>query len=76
MSRPDVTGANGLDLDSAEVQGFIALMKERGTTLDATAAIFESMFTQMHGEPNPSYRMVESHVPIALRRQWRTTAAR
>jgi imidazolonepropionase-like amidohydrolase len=66
--------AHRLDLDSAEVQGFIALMKERGTTLDATVAIFESMFTQMHGEPNPTYRMVESHVPIALRQQWRTAA--
>jgi hypothetical protein len=60
-----------LDLDSAPVAAFIDLMKERGTALDTTLAIFESSFTQMQGEPNPSYRMIEDHAPISLRRAWR-----
>ena len=48
-----------IDLDSPEVRAFIALLKERGVTLDATLATFEPMFTQMQGEPNPAYRDVE-----------------
>ena len=60
-----------LDLNSPPVRDFIALMKERGTTLDTTVAIFESSFTQMQGDPHPSYRMIEAHVPVGLRRSWR-----
>jgi len=63
--------AHKLDLDSREMREFVSLLRERGTVLDATVAIFESSFTQMQGEPNPSYRDVEAHVPIGLQRQWR-----
>jgi hypothetical protein len=59
-----------LDLDSKEVHQFIDALKERDVVIDTTVAIFESMFTQMQGEPNPSYAMIESHVPVTLRRQW------
>jgi hypothetical protein len=66
--------AHQLDFDSPEVQAFLALLKERGTTIDATLATFEPMFTQMQGEPNPAYRDVEPHVPVGLRRLWRTNS--
>jgi dihydroorotase-like cyclic amidohydrolase len=59
-----------LDLESPAVRRFIKLLKDEKTTIDTTVAIFESMFTQMQGEMNPSYRDVEDHVPVALRREW------
>jgi hypothetical protein len=49
---------------------FIDLLQEHNVAVDPTAAVFEPSFTQMQGEPNPSYSAVESHVPVALRRQW------
>jgi hypothetical protein len=61
---------HALDLNSAEVRKFIALLKERNIVIDPTTAIFEPSFTQMQGEPNPSYQMVEAHMPVALRRSW------
>ncbi|MEX0611770.1 MAG: amidohydrolase family protein, partial [Pirellulales bacterium] len=59
-----------LDLNSEDVRRFIAALKDRDVTIDATVAIFEPMFTQMQGEPNPTYEAVEAHMPVALRRQW------
>jgi hypothetical protein len=61
---------HALDLESPEVRQFIAKLKEHDVAIDATAAVFEANFTQMQGEPNPSYGIVEAHVPVALRRQW------
>jgi hypothetical protein len=63
-----------LDLDSKEVREFIDLLKQRKTVIDTTVAIFESSFTQMQGEVNPTYRVVEDHVPVALRRTWRVNS--
>ncbi len=63
-----------VDLDSEKVRRFFTLLKDRGTVIDTTVAIFEPSFTQMQGEPNPSYRDIEAHVPVALRRQWRTNS--
>jgi Amidohydrolase family len=61
---------HALDLDSAQVRQFIAALKEKNVVVDATTAIFEPSFTQMQGEPNPSYQAIEAHVPVALRRSW------
>jgi hypothetical protein len=61
---------HALDLESPDVRQFIAKLKEHDVAIDATAAVFEANFTQMQGEPNPSYGVVEAHVPVALRRQW------
>jgi hypothetical protein len=61
---------HALDLNSAEVRQFIALLKERNIVIDPTTAIFEPSFTQMQGEPNPSYQMIEAHMPVAIRRSW------
>lgn len=67
-------GAAGLELDSARVQDFVALLKERGTVVDPTLTIHEYMFTQEQGSINPSYAAVFDHVPVALQRQWRSNS--
>jgi hypothetical protein len=63
-----------LDLDSEPVRQFVNLLKERRTAIDPTVAIFESSFTQMQGEVNPSYGVIEDHFPVALRRAWRVNS--
>lgn len=65
--------ASGLDLDSVPVQQFLALLKERGTTLDLTLATFEYMFQQAKGQPSPTFGMIADHVPTALARSWGTS---
>jgi cytosine/adenosine deaminase-related metal-dependent hydrolase len=63
-----------LDLDSQRVRDFVALLKEHGTTIDPTLATFEAMFTQQQGEPNPSFDLIASHVPVSRQRSWRTNS--
>jgi imidazolonepropionase-like amidohydrolase len=63
-----------LDLNSKRVLDFIALLKERGTTIDATVATFEAMFTQRQGDPNPTFDVIASHVPVSRQRAWRTNS--
>jgi len=65
---------HALDLDSRRVTNLIDLLKEHGTSIDLTLATFEPSFTQLQGEPNPSYGMVADHVPISLQRAWRTNS--
>ena len=64
--------ANQIDFDSAEASAFFKLLATRGTAVDTTVAIFEQVYTQRQGEPNPAFRMVASHVPPTLRRLWLT----
>lgn len=47
---------------------FIALLRQRGTTVDPTLATFEAMFTQRDGQPNPSLVAVAEHLPVLWRR--------
>jgi len=65
---------HALDLDSRRVTNLIDLLREHGTSIDLTLATFEPSFTQLQGEPNPSYGMVAEHVPISLQRAWRTNS--
>ena len=57
-----------LDLASAEVAAFVALLKERGTVIDPTAAIFDDMLRHLPGQPQPMYAAVAEHLPLAVRR--------
>jgi len=66
--------AHKLDLNSKRVLDFVALLKARGTTIDATLATFEAIFTQRQGEPNPSFDVIASHVPVSRQRYWRTNS--
>jgi hypothetical protein len=66
--------ARELDLDSAPVQDFIALLRDRQIVVDPTLAAFEPSFMQLQGEPNPSYDMIAGHLPIAMQRTLRTNS--
>lgn len=57
-----------LDLDSAPVQDFIALLKARNVAVDPTMATFEDMFTQEPGQVTPSLAAVRDLLPVALQR--------
>lgn len=60
--------AAGLDLDSSAVSAFIDLLKQRGTVVDPTVTIFDSMFRHRGGEPDPNYAMIADHMPPTVRR--------
>ena len=60
--------AGELDLDAAPVEEFINLLKEKGTVIDPTVTIFDSMFRHRSGELDPSYAMIADHMPPSVRR--------
>ncbi|MGH8197834.1 MAG: amidohydrolase family protein [Steroidobacteraceae bacterium] len=63
-----------LDLDSAQVRDFIALLAERRTVIDATMATFESSYTQRPGDMDPSLAAIADHMPFATQRAWRNNS--
>jgi hypothetical protein len=66
--------ARDIDLDSAGVQDFFKLLKERNTDIDTTLATFEGLFLQRQGETNPAYAAVASHLPVGDQRDRRTNS--
>jgi hypothetical protein len=60
--------AGDLDLDSPEVEAFIALLKEKNIVVDPTVTIFDGMFRHRSGELNPEYAMIADHMPPSIRR--------
>ena len=60
--------AGELDLDSDEVEDFIALLVENDVVIDPTAAIFETQLLHEPGQPDPTFAAVAEHFPIAVRR--------
>jgi imidazolonepropionase-like amidohydrolase len=66
--------AHSLDLDSPRVRDFIALLKEKGTTVDPTLATFEGMFNQKQGEVDPAYAAVVDHLPVSTQRTLHTNS--
>ena len=60
--------AGNLDLDSEEVDDFIALLKENNVSVDPTAAIFETMLVHLPGDPDPGFAAVIDHLPPAISR--------
>lgn len=65
--EPGKRGAS-LDLNSAAVKDFTALLKEHHTTLDPTLTVFEGMYLARPGKINPSYEMVANRFPSQVRR--------
>jgi imidazolonepropionase-like amidohydrolase len=57
-----------LDLHSARVKSFIALLKERGTVSDPTLATFEGMFKAEAGEIDPGLAAVADRLPPQVQR--------
>ncbi len=60
--------ARNLDLDSQEVEDFIALLKEKDVVVDATAAIFETMLIHTPGQADPTFAAVIDHLPPSVAR--------
>jgi len=60
--------AGDMDLEAASVGEFIGLLKSRGTVVDPTVTIFDSMFRHRSGELDPSYAMIADHMPPSVRR--------
>jgi hypothetical protein len=60
--------AGDMDLEAAPVEEFIGLLKQRGTVVDPTVTIFDSMFRHRSGELDPSYAMIADHMPPSVRR--------
>jgi hypothetical protein len=57
-----------LDLQSAPVQSFLNLLREKKIVIDPTVSIFEGMFTSRKGTMSPSYAMVADRLPPQVRR--------
>jgi len=55
--------AGNLDLQSEEVQSFIALLKKNNVTIDPTASIFDTSLIHQNGVPDPSYAAIIDHLP-------------
>jgi imidazolonepropionase-like amidohydrolase len=55
--------AGKLDLQSEEMQAYIAMLKENDVTIDPTAAIFDTMLRHLPGEPDPTFAAVIDHLP-------------
>ena len=60
--------AGTLDLDSQEVEDYIALFVEKGTTIDPTAAIFDTQLVHHAGNPDPTFAAVAEHLPATVSR--------
>jgi hypothetical protein len=57
-----------LDIDSAQVNDFIALMKEHDVVLDATLAPIMEMFRNEPGKVSPLFSNAMDHVPFYVQR--------
>ncbi|NCT85126.1 MAG: amidohydrolase family protein [Comamonadaceae bacterium] len=62
--------AADLKLNDRRTQDFLALLKTKGTVVDATMTAFEAQYTQRQGQPNPSYAMVAAHLPAVVQRSY------
>ncbi len=68
--RFTAVGANAakLDLQSKEVNDFIALLLQHHTTVDVTLATFEGMFRGRPGKVSPDYAPVLNRLPAQVQR--------
>jgi hypothetical protein len=66
--------ARDIEVDSPQVQDFLKLLKDRGTTIDNTVATFEGMFLQRQGETEPGFVSVAANLPVGVQRSLRTNS--
>lgn len=68
--RFTAVGANAakMDLDSKEVNDFIALLLKHHTTVDVTLATFEGMFTGRPKQVSPDFEPMLSRLPAQVQR--------
>jgi hypothetical protein len=67
--------ARDLDLDGPQAQGFLRLLRERDTVVDVTLTVFEPAYLQRDGQANPSFGMIADHMPVAVRRGFRSASS-
>ncbi|MBT8107771.1 MAG: amidohydrolase family protein, partial [Gammaproteobacteria bacterium] len=60
--------AGELDLDSEEVENFIALLRDEDVAVDPTAAIFDTQLVHHAGDPDPTFAPVIDHLPASVAR--------
>ena len=60
--------ASKLDLQSRQVNDFIALLLQHHTTVDVTLATFEGMFTGRPGKASPDFAPVLNRLPAQVQR--------
>jgi len=70
MTRIVATAENGADFDveSAEADRLVALLKRTGAWLDPTLSVFEDMLTARVGHPVPSIAAYANRLPPAIAR--------
>jgi imidazolonepropionase-like amidohydrolase len=61
-----------LDLRSEPVQSFVRLLHDKGTVLDPTLVIFETLMTARRGSVDPSFAAVAARMPAQVRRGFLT----
>ena len=64
--------AKDIDWNSPEMRAFIAEIKERGTIVDPTLVIFESMLTMDGGTPAPAYAPYTGIISPVLDRNFKS----
>ncbi|HYR11281.1 MAG TPA: amidohydrolase family protein, partial [Longimicrobium sp.] len=60
--------ALNLDLNSDRVRTFVALLKERGITVDPTLNAFEALFTARQGQVDPVLAAIAHRLPPTVQR--------
>jgi imidazolonepropionase-like amidohydrolase len=60
--------AADLDLESAEVRGFIQLVKDEGVAIDPTLTVFENLYLDRPGVVPEGFAAVFARLPVQVRR--------
>lgn len=63
--------AHELDLNSKEVNDFMALLKEKGTVIDPTVSVFRSLLLGEAGKVDPENAAIYEHLPVTVARNFK-----
>ena len=63
--------ASTIDLNGAEMQAFITLLKEKKITVDPTMGVFENLFTSRDGVMDKKYTSIIQRFPVIMQRNIR-----
>lgn len=60
--------AHEIDVEGADFQNFVKLLKTRSIVVDPTVSIFEGMLTTSAGEPDPMFVEILDRLPVQVSR--------
>ncbi len=63
--------AHELDLNSKEVNDFMALLKGKGTVIDPTVSVFRSLLLGEAGKVDPENAAIYEHLPVTIARNFK-----